>query len=56
MWSASKDDVAIAGYELLRGGSIVATTTRTFARDDGLSPATEYCYAVRAFDSAGNRS
>lgn len=55
-WSASTDAVGVAGYEVLRGGSLVLTTAATSANDGGLAPQTSYCWTVRAYDSAGNRS
>ncbi|HVI95902.1 MAG TPA: fibronectin type III domain-containing protein [Anaeromyxobacter sp.] len=58
-WGASTDDVGVAGYELLRDDSVVATIdagTGLEAVVGELDPATESCLAVRAFDAAGNRS
>jgi chitodextrinase len=55
-WAASTDDAGIAGYEVLRDGAVVATTGALTTRLDGLRPALEACWTVRAFDRAGNRS
>ncbi len=55
-WTASTDDVAVASYELLRDGKVVATSTRTEAREPGLKGTTRYCWTVVAVDAAGNRS
>ena len=55
-WLASADDVAVAGYEVLRDGISVATLTTTSYFDSRLSPSTPYSYTVAAFDAAGNRS
>jgi chitodextrinase len=55
-WSASTDDVGVAGYELLRGDQVVARASAPAAVERGLQPSTEYCYRVRAQDAAGNRS
>jgi chitodextrinase len=55
-WRASTDNVAVAGYELLRGDQVVARATATRAAEAGLRAAKEYCYRVRAHDAAGNRS
>ncbi len=55
-WQPSSDDVGVAGYDLLRGDAIVASVAHASAREGGLRAATEYCYAVRARDAAGNRS
>ncbi|MBO3103516.1 glycosyl hydrolase [Cellulomonas fengjieae] len=55
-WSASTDNVGVAGYEVLRGTTVVGTTaSRTFAVT-GLQPSTAYTFTVRAYDAAGNRS
>ena len=57
-WTASSDDVAVAGYEVYRDGALVTTTsgTGTGYTDAGASPNTTHTYAVRALDAAGNRS
>lgn len=56
-WTASTDNVGVAGYKILRGGAYVGTTTSgtTFA-DTGLTASTTYTYVVKAFDAAGNIS
>ncbi len=55
-WSASSDNVGVAGYKVYRGGSPIATATGTSYADTGLSPSTSYSYTVAAFDAAGNTS
>ncbi|HKQ60227.1 MAG TPA: LamG-like jellyroll fold domain-containing protein [Candidatus Polarisedimenticolaceae bacterium] len=55
-WSASTDNVGIAGYNVLRNGSLAATTTATTYADANLTGATTYTYTVSAFDAAGNSS
>jgi chitodextrinase len=56
-WTASTDNVAVAGYDVLRNGSIVGTPTLTPTfTDAGLTPSTTYTYTVEAFDSSGNKS
>jgi chitodextrinase len=54
-WGAATDDRGVAGYQVVRNGSVlpglVAATTFT---DTGLAPATDYTYTVRAVDAAGN--
>ena len=55
-WSTSTDNVAVTGYEVLLGGSVVATVTGTSYNLTGLSPATAYTAGVRAKDAAGNTS
>jgi hypothetical protein len=53
-WSASTDTggAGLAGYRIYRDGIEIATTTQTQFVDTGLQPATQYAYAVSAFDNA----
>ena len=55
-WTASTDDVGVAGYEVLRNGTVVATVSGTTYTAGGLAPATTYTFNVRAKDSSGNLS
>jgi endoglucanase len=56
-WAASTDDTAVTGYQVLRGGTQIGSTTGATAfTDTGLSAATAYTYTVRAVDAAGNIS
>jgi chitodextrinase len=55
-WAASTDDVAVAGYEILRGDEVVGTAREPRARLSGLRPGRRHCFSVRALDAAGNRS
>ncbi|MEV4369524.1 glycosyl hydrolase family 18 protein [Nonomuraea sp. NPDC049637] len=55
-WNASTDNVAVTGYEVYRGGTLVTTVTGTTYNDTGLTANTSYTYTVRARDAAGNRS
>jgi hypothetical protein len=55
-WSASTDNVGVAGYDVLRDGVVVATSEATMFTDSALTPDTTYTYAVRAKDLAGNVS
>lgn len=55
-WSAATDNVGVTGYDILRNGTVVATSATTSYTDSGLTPATSYTYAVRARDAAGNVS
>lgn len=55
-WSASSDNVGVAGYGLYRGGASTGSTTATSATFGGLACGTNYTLAVDAFDAAGNRS
>jgi chitodextrinase len=55
-WSASSDNVGVAGYELSLNGGKVGTTTATSYNFGGLACGTSYTLAVAAYDAAGNRS
>jgi hypothetical protein len=55
-WNASTDNVGVAGYRVLRGGTQVGTTATTSYTDSGLTPSTAYRYSVQAYDAAGNTS
>jgi hypothetical protein len=55
-WTASHDDVAVAGYRVYRDGTLVHTTFATSVADTGLPPSTSYSYTVAAFDYASNPS
>ncbi|UXH80137.1 glycosyl hydrolase family 18 protein [Roseateles amylovorans] len=56
-WGASSDaGSGVANYELLRGGTLIASPTTTSYTDTGLAAATSYSYQVRAKDKAGNAS
>ncbi|WP_168122327.1 fibronectin type III domain-containing protein [Paenibacillus sp. HB172176] len=57
-WSASTDDVGVAGYNLYVGGMLAASTAAAATQHTltGLSPATVYTLTVTAVDAAGNES
>ncbi len=62
-WTASTDNVAVTGYQVLRapgasGGSFtqVGTSTTPSFTDSGLAAAATFRYQVRALDAAGNVS
>lgn len=55
-WTASTDNVGVAGYRVSRDGNLIATTTATQWNDTGLVPLTTYVYTVVAFDANGNTS
>ena len=55
-WSPSPDNVAVAGYDILRDGSVVGNSTATSFPDATVSPSTSYQYTVEAYDAAGNVS
>lgn len=57
-WTASTDNVAVAGYRIFRNGSTtpLASVTTTTYQDTGVAASTSYSYTVAAFDAAGNVS
>lgn len=55
-WSASTDNVAVAGYGVYRAGTLLASPTGTSYTITGLACGTTYSVGVDAFDAAGNRS
>ena len=62
-WTASTDNVAVTGYQILRapgasGGSFtqIATSTTNSYTNTGLAANTTFRYQVRAVDAAGNAS
>jgi hypothetical protein len=55
-WTASTDNVAVTGYQVKRGGTLLTTTTNLAYTDSSLTPATAYSYTVTAIDAAGNTS
>jgi len=56
-WAASTDNVAVTGYRVYRGGSLLTTLGAvTTLQNTGLSAATTYSYTVEAIDAAGNAS
>ena len=55
-WNESTDNVDVTGYNIYRDGSFLKSVTSTSTSDTGLSPSTQYCYTVSAFDAAGNKS
>jgi len=55
-WSASTDNIAVAGYKVLRNGLEVRRTLAATVTDSGLAAGTTYVYRVAAYDAAGNTS
>lgn len=62
-WSASTDNVGVAGYEIQRCAETacinfteIATTSSLGRNDSQLVPNSTYRYRLRAFDASGNRS
>lgn len=57
-WTAPTDNTGVAGYQIFRGGNLVAVKHGAAAgfTDTQLNGGTSYSYTVRAFDGAGNVS
>lgn len=55
-WSASSDNIGVAGYSVSRNGQQIATTAQPQFSDSGLTDNTEYTYQIQAFDLAGNQA
>ncbi len=55
-WEASTDNVAVTGYDVYQGDTMIATVPGTRYQAAGLTPGTEYSFRVKAKDAAGNES
>lgn len=55
-WSASTDNIGVAGYWVTRDGGAPVTVTTTQFNDTGLTGGQTYAYTVQAFDANGNAS
>ncbi len=55
-WTASSDNVGVAGYTIYLDGDSIETVSQTNFNITGLSSGTEYTLAVQAFDAVGNKS
>ena len=55
-WSASADNVGVAGYNVFRDGVFIGTSAGAGYIDAGLQPSMGYAYEVSAFDGAGIES
>jgi hypothetical protein len=56
-WSAPADATDVVGYRVFRGGAVLSghgLLTGTEYVDTAVTPATDYSYAVRSYDAAGN--
>jgi chitodextrinase len=54
-WTASTDNVGVAGYKIYRGGVYLKSVTGT-STSDTVPANTQYCYTVSAYDGAPNES
>ncbi len=55
-WTASTDDIGVAGYDISQNGTVIGTSATTNFNVTGLSAETTYSFAVKAKDAAGNVS
>lgn len=55
-WSGATDNVAVTGYDVYQGSSLIGSTASTSYTVTSLSPSTTYTFSVRAKDAAGNVS
>jgi chitodextrinase len=56
VWTASTDNVGVAGYRVYRDGALIGTSTTAGYADLTAQPSTAYGYHVVAYDAAGNSS
>ena len=58
VWTASGDNVGVAGYQIIRNGSVLTSVSGTSLLyfDTSAAASTSYTYSVKAFDAAGNYS
>src|SRR5207244_4178822 len=47
-WTASTDNVAVAGYKIFSSGAQVGTSSTASFQNAGLNPSTTYSYTVSA--------
>jgi chitodextrinase len=55
-WTASTDNVGVAGYDVYRDGVAAGKTSTPTYSDPNLACNSTHTYAVDAYDTAGNRS
>jgi bacillolysin len=55
-WTAATDNVAVTGYNVYNGATMITTVTATTYSVTGLSPSTAYTFTVKSKDAAGNLS
>ena len=55
-WTASTDNVGVAGYRIYRNNTQIVTVNALSYQNTGLSPSTTYTYTVSAYDAAGKSS
>ncbi len=55
-WSGATDNVAVTGYDVYKGTTLLGSTTSTTYAVTGLTAATTYSFTVKAKDAAANVS
>lgn len=55
-WTASTDNIAVAGYRIYRDGTQIGFSSSASFEDTRVEAGTSYVYEVLAYDTAGNRS
>lgn len=55
-WSGATDNVAVTGYEVYRGTTLLGSTASTTYSVTGLTASTAYTFSVKSKDAAGNTS
>lgn len=55
-WSGATDNVAVTGYDVYQGASLIGSTASTSYTVTSLTPSTTYSFTVKAKDAAGNAS
>jgi len=55
-WSGATDNIAVTGYDVYQGATLVGSTSNTTFTVTGLTATTTYTFTVKAKDAAGNAS
>jgi hypothetical protein len=55
-WTAATDNVAVTGYDVYRGATLIGTASGTTYSVSGLTASTAYTFSVIAKDAVGNSS
>jgi hypothetical protein len=55
-WTASTDNGNVTGYQVIKDGVVLTTTTTNSYAVTGLTTGTTYVFTIKAYDQAGNYS